>query len=79
MPEEFDIFGVPFEERVSWLDEFLEVFDRARTSGRVAFDGTYHSFSEVGFQPAPAADRPPVSIGGTLGPAFRRVAEYGDG
>jgi len=79
MPEEYDLLDVPFNERGARLDEFLEIFSRAREQKQLAFEGRFTSFEETGFRPAPAADRPPIWIGGKSGATFRRVAEFGDG
>ncbi|WP_265112072.1 TIGR03619 family F420-dependent LLM class oxidoreductase [Halosolutus halophilus] len=75
---EFDALGVPFDERGSRTDEFLEVFSRACSEGKFAYDGRHVSFDEIGFYPAPDRDIP-VWIGGHSGATFRRVAEYGTG
>lgn len=79
MRTEFEALNVPFEERGSRTDEFLELFDTAREEGRFAYDGSHHRFDEIGFFPTPATDRPTVWIGGQSGGAFRRVGQYGDG
>lgn len=75
---EFDVLDVPFEERGSRTDEFLDLFERVREDGVVAFDGPHHQFDATGFYPRPVDDLP-VWIGGSSSPAIRRVAEYGDG
>lgn len=80
LDSEFDALGVPFDERGSRTDEFLDVFTRACSTGQFAFDGPHHSFSETGFHPRPVQPGgPPVWVGGQSGAAYRRVAEYGDG
>jgi probable F420-dependent oxidoreductase len=80
MANEYDIMDVPYEERGSRLDEFLDIFTRARESGLLAHEGKHFSFEECGFYPIPETpERPPLWIGGKSGAAFRRVAEYGDG
>ena len=77
---EFDVLDVPFEERGSRTDEFLELFEQACTSPVIDFSGPHHEFSRVGFYPRPIQDGgPPVMIGGFSSPAFRRTAEFGDG
>ncbi|MFB6171948.1 MAG: TIGR03619 family F420-dependent LLM class oxidoreductase [Haloarculaceae archaeon] len=78
METEFEVLDVPYEERGSRTDEFLDIFDRATAEAEFAFDGPHHSFQETGFHPVPE-ERPPVWIGGRSGAAFRRVGEYGDG
>lgn len=79
LPTEFDVLGVPFEERGPRLDEFLEVFHRACDEGELAFDGPFHSFAEAGFHPSADRGRPRIWIGGRSGAAYRRIAEFGDG
>jgi len=79
LASEFDTLDVPFEERGSRTDEFLEIFERACEEGEFAFDGSHHSFARTGFYPGPTGDGPRTWIGGKSGAAFRRVAEYGDG
>jgi probable F420-dependent oxidoreductase len=76
---EYKALGIPFEERGSRLDEFLELFTLAREKGVTGFDGRHHSFDPVGFHPTPSPGRPPLWIGGKSGATFRRVAEYATG
>ncbi len=77
---EYEVVDVPFEERGARLDEFLEIFTRAREEGIIAHDGEHYSFQETGFHPAPESDdHPAVWIGGRSSPALRRTAQYGDG
>lgn len=78
--EEYEVLDVPFEERGPRMDEFFQIFDRARERGVCSFDGRYHAFQSAGFHPVPPDDsRPRVWIGGRSGATFRRVAEYGHG
>lgn len=80
METEFEVLDVPFAERGSRTDEFLEIFARACETGEFAFDGPHHSFQRTGFYPRPVADGgPPVWMGGASGASFRRLAEHGDG
>lgn len=75
---EFDALGVPFEERGSRTDEFLDVFRRACREEQFSYDGEHVSFDTVGFHPSPSREIP-VWIGGHSGATFRRIAEYGNG
>ena len=79
MESEFDVLDIPFEERGGRMDEFLQLFEQARTEGEVEFDGEYHDFQRTGFRPTPASNRPPIWIGGRSGASFRRVGQFGDG
>lgn len=76
---EFEVLDVPFEERGSRTDEFLDIFERACEEVEFAFEGSHHSFQETGFHPAPEGDAPPIWVGGRSGASIRRVGEYGDG
>ena len=77
---EFEVLDVPFDERGSRTDEFLELLERVCEEGELAFDGPHHSIQETGFYPIPdPGDEIPVWVGGHSSAAFRRVAEYGRG
>jgi len=76
---EFESLSVPFEERGSRTDEFLKLFERARTEGKFSFDGPHHQFDETGFYPTPAEGRPKMWVGGKSGASFRRLAQHGHG
>lgn len=76
---EYELLDVPFEERGSRSDEFLKLFDRARTEGICAHEGSHHHVPKTGFYPRPEPGRPPVWVGGQSRPAYRRVAEFGTG
>ncbi|WP_435361868.1 TIGR03619 family F420-dependent LLM class oxidoreductase [Haloarchaeobius sp. DFWS5] len=75
---EFDALDVPFDERGSRTDEFLELFTRACEEGELSFEGEHHSFGEMGFHPSPSSEIP-LWIGGRSGATFRRIAQFGHG
>lgn len=79
MQAEFDLLGVPFAERGARTDEFLTLFDAVLEDPETAFDGPFHSFDEAGFHPTVDRADLPIWIGGHSAPAFRRVAQFGDG
>lgn len=79
LESEFEVLDVPFHDRGSLTDEFLDIFQQALTEGEFSFEGPHHQFRKTGFYPRPADDGPRIWIGGLSGAAFRRVAEYGDG
>src|SRR3954452_6400676 len=69
--KEFAALGVDFATRGRQLDEALEVFDEALSTGLV--DG-------MELQPRPVQQpRPPIWIGGSAPAAVRRAARLGDG
>lgn len=75
---EFDALEIPFDERGSRTDEFLEIFEAACAEGVTGYDGEHYSFDEVGFYPSPDREIP-IWMGGKSSATFRRVAEFGDG
>src|SRR6478736_8249459 len=43
---EFDALGVPFAERLTMTDEFIEIMRTVWTEEHATFHGTYHSFDD---------------------------------
>ncbi len=78
MKEEFEVLGMPFDNRGKRADEQLEIFDALFTDDTPSYDGTYYSFPEIKFEPKPVQAKMPVWIGGSSDPAFRRVVRFGD-
>jgi probable F420-dependent oxidoreductase len=79
MPEEYDLLDIPWGERGSRFDEFLDLYTRALDEPELTFDGQHHSFSETGFHPVPDETEPTLLIGGKSGATFRRIGEFADG
>lgn len=77
--EEFDALGVPWERRGARMDECIAVMRRLWSEHRVAHEGEFYRFEEVGFQPKPVNGTIPVLIGGEAPSALRRAARIGDG
>lgn len=77
---EYDFFGVKWEERGAIADEYLEAIVALWTQERPTFEGKYVSFRDIGFNPKPV-QKPhlPIWIGGDSKPALRRVAKHGAG
>jgi alkanesulfonate monooxygenase SsuD/methylene tetrahydromethanopterin reductase-like flavin-dependent oxidoreductase (luciferase family) len=79
MRDEFEVVGLPFEQRGKILDEYLAILRTLFEDGG-AFDGEYYSFPELYFEPKPAQSPFPIHIGGAPVPAvLRRVARFGQG
>ena len=79
-PIEYELCGVPVEERGARLSEGIRVL-RSLWSGRpVANDGRFYPFSEVAIEPPPAQPGgPPIWCGGRADPALRRAGRLADG
>jgi probable F420-dependent oxidoreductase len=79
MREEFEVLGMPFDNRGARADEQLEIFQQLFTAETPSYDGAYYAFPEIGFSPKPPGGHIPVWVGGSSPAAFRRTARYGDG
>ena len=77
LKEEFDVLGVPFNERGSRLDEAIDILKKAWGGGYFEHSGKHFQFDgsqQVTKDPTPV----PLVIGGNAGPALRRVARVAD-
>jgi probable F420-dependent oxidoreductase len=75
--EEFDAFGIPFEERFSRTVETLAVLRAAWAGGPIHHQGEH--FQIDGVQVCESAVSVPLVLGGNSPPALRRAAQLGDG
>lgn len=78
MKEEFDVLGMPFDNRGARANEQLEIFQRLFRDEAPEYSGQYYHFEQVGFSPKPVAKRLPIWVGGSSAGAFRRTAKFGD-
>ncbi|MEM7275435.1 MAG: LLM class F420-dependent oxidoreductase [Actinomycetota bacterium] len=79
MREEFEVLGMPFDNRGARADEQLQVFQTLFADDLPSYDGAYYRFPEVGFSPKPPNRRIPIWVGGSSEAAFRRTARFADG
>jgi len=80
LKNEFDLLGVPFEERGPRLDEALRAMKELWTSDNPSFQGRWTSFQDLVFDPRPVQQpHPPIWIGGWGKNAIRRAVALGDG
>ena len=77
--EEFEIIGVPFEERGARLDEAILALRALWTQESPTFDGRFFSFAGAYCRPQPRQGSIPIHIGGHTERAARRAGELGDG
>ncbi len=79
MKDEFDIAGIPFEQRGAVVDDYLAAL-RMLFEGDGEYHGRYVSFPPLTFEPKPVQRPMPVYIGSGAGPAsLRRIARFGQG
>lgn len=77
---EFDLLGVPYEERGARAEEYIQAIIELWTKEEPAFEGKYVSFKDVAFEPKPV-QKPhlPVWMGGDADAVLRRTARYASG
>jgi len=78
MKEEFDIYGVEFNNRGKRFDESLQVLRKLWQGGMVEFHGDFFDFPKIQLSPTSQYDIP-IYIGGSNTLALNRAATYGDG
>jgi probable F420-dependent oxidoreductase len=79
LAEEFDVLGVPFEQRGRRTDEYIEVLRTLWTEDVASYDGSFVRFDQVVSRPRPAQGTVPITIGGHTEAAARRAGRLGDG
>lgn len=77
LSEEFDALGVPFQARMSMLDEGAEIIAAATAGGPVRHAGAHWQFADV--ELCRTGVPVPLVFGGNTERALRRAARYGDG
>jgi probable F420-dependent oxidoreductase len=79
MKEEFELLGVPFEDRGPLTDDYLAAFKELWTKDKPSYRGKYVQFSGLLFFPKPVQKpHPPLWIGGESPPALRRAIKFAD-
>ncbi|MGI9322486.1 MAG: LLM class F420-dependent oxidoreductase [Pseudomonadales bacterium] len=80
LQQEFAALGVRFEERGARTDEYIDAIRELWTAEKPVFSGEFVNFA--GIQSRPLASQPggpPVIVGGTSAPAYRRALQKGQG
>ena len=79
-PVEFQLCGVPVEERGARLSEGIRVLRKLWSGEAVAHEGRFYPFPEVAIEPPPVQPGgPPIWCGGRADPALRRAGRLADG
>ena len=78
--EEFAMFRVPMNERVSRLIEGVEIIRRLWTEDHVTHHGRHWHLDDVTIRPRPLqAPRPPIFVGSQVPAGIERAARIADG
>lgn len=77
--EEFELLGVPFEDRGIRADDALGALRASLSGPHPTYRGTHYEFSELVVRPHAVQNRVPLWIGGRTRRSLRRAIEHGDG
>jgi len=78
--EEFEVLGVPFEERAARTEESVRALRSLWREGAEPFDGDFYRWPAVESNPRPVQPGGvPIVVGGHVEGAARRAARVGDG
>jgi probable F420-dependent oxidoreductase len=80
LKEEFDLLGVPFNERGRMSDEYIDAIIELWTKDNPEYEGQYVSFRDVAFEPKPF-QKPhlPIWMGGEADAVLKRIARVASG
>ena len=79
LEKEFEILGVPYDQRGPMSDEFLQIFKILWTEDNPEFHGQFYHVDGIQFYPKPVQQpHIPIWVGGHTHRALRRTAKYGD-
>ncbi|WP_246998188.1 LLM class flavin-dependent oxidoreductase [Halosolutus gelatinilyticus] len=78
-PREFDVFGVPREERADRLADLVSFLRSAWSDCDLDYDSAFHDVpADVSITPNPVDETVPIMLGGAAKPAVRRAARTAD-
>lgn len=79
-PKEYELAGIPREERGARLSDGIRVLKKLWTGEKVSHASRFLAFEDVDMRPAPwQPGGPPIWCGGRSKPALRRAARIGNG
>jgi len=79
LKEEFDLLGVPFEDRGPRGDDALRALRASLAKREPSYDGPYYRFGGMVVEPWAVQEHMPIWIGGRTRRSLRRAAELADG
>jgi probable F420-dependent oxidoreductase len=77
--EEFDLLGVPFEDRGARADDALQALRTALGNARPEHHGPFYDYGDVVVEPHAPQAAVPLWIGGRTGRSLRRAVALADG
>ena len=79
LKEEFEILGVPYDNRGARADDALKALRASMSTPTPTYSGEFYQFSDVLLDPCAVQDPVPLWIGGQGARSLRRAVELGDG
>jgi probable F420-dependent oxidoreductase len=79
LKEEFDLLGVPFDDRGPRGDDALRALRASLSVPEPAYQGEFYSFGGMVVDPCAVQERVPIWIGGRTLRSLRRAATLADG
>jgi probable F420-dependent oxidoreductase len=79
LKEEFDVLGVPFDDRGRRTDEYMRALREFWGSEKPTFEGEFIRFKDAYCQPQPVNGSVPLIVGGHSPAAAKRAGRLGDG
>jgi probable F420-dependent oxidoreductase len=79
LKEEFDLLGVPFEDRGPRGDDALRALRGSLAKREPAYEGPYYRYSGMVVDPWAVQEHMPIWIGGRTRRSLRRAVELADG
>jgi probable F420-dependent oxidoreductase len=79
LEEEFDLLGVPFDDRGPRADDALSALRSSLSERLPDYDGPYFRYADVVLDPCARQSSVPLWIGGRGARSLRRAVELGDG
>lgn len=79
LQEEFELLGVPFDDRGERADDHLRALRASMSQIAPSYDGPHYRFSGMVIDPCAVQEHVPFWIGGRTARSLRRAVELGDG
>ena len=78
--DEFEVSGIPYKDRGTRADEYLQVLKKIWTDDVVEFKGQFYNIPSSKIGPKPVQEpHPPVLLGGFTPRTFPRIVNYANG
>ena len=79
LKEEFDLLGVPFDDRGARADDALRALRACLSQAEPAYEGSHHAFGGLIVDPCAQQEHVPIWVGGRTLRSLRRAATLSDG